>query len=504
MVNKCRGKHGAPTGGALARALYVFLGVLVAVLLSWLVSLAPWPSDAQGLRQVVAIALQGATLMLWAACKPSWGSRGSAVGEAVLVVAVALGAAMVRNLVSTGERFFVDDPAGWLFSYVFMLLIDSTYFVLAASWLLGSSQRWTQRPFWWLLGELGFAVVVVLVTHTVFPLVPNFGTAALLSVLFELALVELVAAALLQRPLYEVIRRVRGDTASAPPMPTTLSPSRLARARAACIVLCAVAVAALIVMMTLSFVFSAGNPLSPILNNASLLERSVNAEKDVVAGNVDNAESAENAEAEHDSQAQRLEAAVAQSGSSYHTTGTIVAIDADRRAFLLDVDESTEDVAQGAHVMVDCTYAETSELELATLSVGAQVSIRSVQEHANDGTIPLQRLEVSAESVATEEVPLVRPASSIEIDQVFASFGCGYRVVGTVVSPIATDGSFDLRVDGGAPIAAGEIVHVSVAELRQTLGDAGALAEGVSGVTVGYSYWLEGEVLNAKVLVVGG
>lgn len=200
---------------------------------------------------------------------------------------------------------------------------------------------------------------------------------------------------------------------------------------------------------------------------------------------------------------------LAQNGSSHHTTGIVVALDPDGFSFMIEVEESTEDIVRGAHVMADCAHAETSPFAFSDLEVGMRVGIRSVQAHAADGTVPVQRFSaVVGEdgAVQTEDVPeavLARPALTAEVEKAFAASGCGFRIVGTLASSVDPEGgSFDLRVDGGAVVEAGKTVEVRVDELKTVIGDESMLVKGASGVTVGMSRYPEDGVLHAKALVV--
>lgn len=497
MVLKCEGERHLTIGIVLVRAGYAIAGALVAVLVSWIVSWAPWPAVYALLARGVGV---GAALMLWASFKPSRGSSVSTVCEALLVVAALVVAEMAGDLLTNAAPGSSLWDVDLIESTVLFLLISGVLSIALVSWLLGSSARWARRSLLWVLGELGFGVAAMLLWQALFPLFSGLGEAILSASVF-IAVAGLAGAAVIQRLVNEIVRRVRGGDGPAPEPPPRHRRAahaepigmKIERIRAKCVqpvlsagyrklriaVLVMLAVLAVAGMLALAFFLG---KQAGVLSERGLPEKQG---PSVPSTN-------------------EASALPAQDGYSYHTRGIVVALDPDANAFLLEVGDSTEDIAKGAHVMALCTYAETSPLEFAKLAVGTQVALRSVQAHAGDGSITVQRYEIGEERVEIDEVPLAKPASSAEIEQVFASCGCGFRVVGTVVSPVAADGSFDLRVDGGAPLAAGVTIRVAVDGLKQTVGNASALVEGASGITVGFSYWPDGSEVHAKALVIGG
>ena len=70
-------RTGAGTGEVLARLGYALVGALVAVLVSAMMSLVPWPADDTLFPVYVNASVMGATLMLWAS---RFGRRGSCRG----------------------------------------------------------------------------------------------------------------------------------------------------------------------------------------------------------------------------------------------------------------------------------------------------------------------------------------------------------------------------------------------------------------------------------------
>ena len=59
------GAHGRGDGEVLARLGYALVGALVAVLVSAMMSLVPWPADDTLFPVYVNASVMGATLMLW-------------------------------------------------------------------------------------------------------------------------------------------------------------------------------------------------------------------------------------------------------------------------------------------------------------------------------------------------------------------------------------------------------------------------------------------------------
>lgn len=153
----------ARTGSTLARVGYAAAGTLVAVLVSWLVSIVPWPADAQMPSLFVSDAAMGAVLMLWASFKPSRGSAGTVAGEALVILAVAMAVQMIDSHLQTpGMIGLYSSPALWMWDHVVFLLYSGLGFVLPAAWALGSNERWARRSPKRVVCEFGFAMAAVL------------------------------------------------------------------------------------------------------------------------------------------------------------------------------------------------------------------------------------------------------------------------------------------------------------------------------------------------------
>lgn len=216
-------RTGAGTGEVLARLGYALVGALVAVLVSAMMSLVPWPADDTLFPVYVNASVMGATLMLWASFKPSRGSAVSIACEAMVVVggmlAVRLG---FESLFSSGSGFF-HDPASWLMGALLFMLLGGYGFALPASWALGSSARWARRPLGWVVVELLVAVAAGLLASNVLASLPS---SAFVITSFLTVILSLPAAAVVQRLLCGLIMRVRGERAGAPVPPLRPAVSR--------------------------------------------------------------------------------------------------------------------------------------------------------------------------------------------------------------------------------------------------------------------------------------
>ena len=203
----------------LVRAGYALAGALAAAVASWALTFVPWPTGAALASYVAASVAMAATLMLWASFKPSRGSAGSAVLEALLVLAVVVVVQMAGDMLRSGSQLGLVEQ---FFGYALSLLIAGLGVVLPASWMLGSNARWARRSLRWVAGELVFAVfIAVLSASGVFsswyPGVP-LGTLALSGALGVLNVAAvLAAAASIQRLLYEAVCRARGPGRPEPP-----------------------------------------------------------------------------------------------------------------------------------------------------------------------------------------------------------------------------------------------------------------------------------------------
>ena len=98
-------RTGAGTGEVLARLGYALAGALVAVLVSAMMSLVPWPADDTLFPVYVNASVMGATLMLWASFKPSRGSAGAVAAEALTVFVTVLVVQMVGSCLQSPSLF---------------------------------------------------------------------------------------------------------------------------------------------------------------------------------------------------------------------------------------------------------------------------------------------------------------------------------------------------------------------------------------------------------------
>ncbi|WP_101722693.1 hypothetical protein [Eggerthella timonensis] len=184
----------------------------------------------------------------------------------------------------------------------------------------------------------------------------------------------------------------------------------------------------------------------------------------------------------------------AQSGHSYHTTGTIASVDADAQTLELAVTDSTEDLATGERVTVECATAEHFDVPFDELEVGTSVQIRSTEACA-DGVIVAQKVFGPLASSASDR------AVSDSLDDILLSYDCPYAITGTVTSAIG-EGGFSFRVDdGGGFVENGTELHVSEAFVERRLYGMKGLQWGMDGVVIGFSDLPAEGVLRAKVIV---
>lgn len=184
-----------------------------------------------------------------------------------------------------------------------------------------------------------------------------------------------------------------------------------------------------------------------------------------------------------------------QSGYSYRTTGTIASIDAEARTLELAVTDSTEYLAVGDRVTVECATAEHFDVPFDELAVGETVQIRSTEACA-DGVVVAQKVFV-------EISEYYRPEGGPErsLDDILASYDCPYAITGTVTSAVG-EGGFSFRVDdGGGFVENGTELHVSEAFVERRLYGMKGLQWGMDGVVIGFSDLPAEGVLRAKVIV---
>lgn len=141
-------RTGAGTGEVLARLGYALAGALVAVLVSAMMSLVPWPADDTLFPVYVNASVMGATLMLWASFKPSRGSAGAVAAEALTVFVTVLVVQMVGSCLQSPSLFgLYSNPLSWVWDHAIFMLYSGLALVLPISWALGSNERWARRSF---------------------------------------------------------------------------------------------------------------------------------------------------------------------------------------------------------------------------------------------------------------------------------------------------------------------------------------------------------------------
>ena len=184
-----------------------------------------------------------------------------------------------------------------------------------------------------------------------------------------------------------------------------------------------------------------------------------------------------------------------QSGHSYHTTGTIASIDEEAQTLELAVTDSTEYLAVGERVTVECAMAEHFDVPFDELAVGETVQIRSTEACA-DRVIVAQKVFVEISEYYRSEGGPER-----SLDDILASYDCPYAITGTVTSAVG-EGGFSFRVDdGGGFVENGTELHVSEAFVERRLYGMKGLQWGMDGVIIGFSDLPAEGVLRAKVIV---
>ena len=156
---------------------------------------------------------------------------------------------------------------------------------------------------------------------------------------------------------------------------------------------------------------------------------------------------------------------------------------------------SCERLAVGDQVVVGCASADHFDVPFEELAVGESVQIVSTQGPA-DGVIVAQDVYVEiSQYYRRDGVP------ERTLDDILASYGCAYRVTGTVTSAVE-EGGFSFRVDEGAGVVEdGTELRVSTEFVERRLYGMKGLQWGMDGVTIGFSDMPAGGALNAKVIV---
>ena len=611
MGTASEGSRRTPVGTVLVRAGYALAGALVAVLVAWVLTLAPWPPDAALASSVTTAVAMAATLMLWASFKPSHGSSVSTVLEALLVGAAPAIVLMAGDMVRAGSQLGLIEQ---FFGYALSLLITGFGVVLPVSWMLGSSMRWARRSLRWCAGELTFAALMAVLSaagafssrSSGLPLGALVFSGAL-GVLTIAAV--LAAAASIQWMLCEAIRRARGLEEAepdllrpggiervSPPRPAprhAAAPdgSPMTKARKRLRTVCIVVLVASVALSALSLVFFFGCRHYAIAQGLNLrnvvysvpsicvlltcfvvvpfvgVEAASGSGKDyrvtgyavlsalvlfavmfsatfrleppeeVVLGDgsikvttpvwldkprvayahpegplfmrmlpdpikdtttqkpLSPSDSAQDGAVENASSPNAPADSGSRSGYSYHNTGSIMSIDLDARTLVMAVSDSTENIAIGTQVSVECASAEHLDVPLEALAVGDSVQIRSTQAQS-DGVIVAQKV-FGMKALGPEREPTGEEA----LDEALQASGCTYTVSGTVTSAIGENG-FSFRIDdGGGTIENGTELRVSTVFVESRLYGMKGLQWGMDGVIVGFSDLPVEGVLRAKVIV---
>ncbi|MDU5257256.1 MAG: hypothetical protein E6204_10765, partial [Eggerthella sp.] len=235
-------RTGAGTGEVLARLGYALAGALVAVLVSAMMSLVPWPADDTLFPVYVNASVMGATLMLWASFKPSRGSAGAVAAEALTVFVTVLVVQMVGSCLQSPSLFgLYSNPLSWVWDHAIFMLYSGLALVLPISWALGSNERWARRSFKRVLGELAFVLAawalaasgVLDSAHSLIGFMVQ-GLVFVASVLATAAVFQRLACALVGR--YRAVEEQSAPRPRhAPPVSESRRPAPRANLRAACI-----------------------------------------------------------------------------------------------------------------------------------------------------------------------------------------------------------------------------------------------------------------------------
>ncbi len=556
----------------LARAGYALAGTLVAVLVAWLMSLVV-PSSHPGFLELFAFAAaMGATLMVWAAFKPSRGPSRAVAVEALVVfvtmMCVQMGSDFLRSPSMLG---YSPGPLLWVWNYTMFMLYSGLGLVLPAAWALGSNERWLRRSPKLVVGELAFVLVSwALAANGMLDFSSTLLGFAIQGLVFVAA--ALAAAAVFQRAVCEIVWRSRGERADEPATPRHApaacpDPAPRQPLRTACIIVlvasaglsalalafffvCAAyarahglevrnvvydvptfcVLATCFVAIPFSAIGAAAGPskdyrvagyavlcalvlLPTMLFSTARLDVPEETVQDdgtvkVVTPVWLDRDRVSYATPEGPLFMRMLPDAPAasvpedeeplpreQSGYSYHTTGTIASIDAAAQTLELAVTDSTEYLATGEHVTVECAAAEHFDVPFDELAVGETVQIRSTEACA-DGVIVAQKVFV-------EISDYYRPEGGPErsLDDILASYDCPYAITGTVISAVGENG-FEFRIDdGGGAIENGTELYVSTLFVERRLYGMKGLQWGMDGVIIGFSALPSEDVLRAKVIV---
>ncbi|WP_418252929.1 hypothetical protein [Gordonibacter urolithinfaciens] len=515
-------------------------------------------------------AAMSATLMLWAAFKPSRGSAGSVALEAALVtVAVIVGQLAGSVAVPWSSIGIAHDLWGWLWGSVALMLLDGTVLVVPVSWALGSSERWAGRSWEWFAVELVVAVAIGLL-YAFDLLFLLYGLIGLPAGSLLMAVAALVPAALVQRLVCALVERARTRRSHAPRHVTVapaVQPSPAGRrVRATCVV--SLVASVLVSVLALAFFFACRQhavaeglelrnvvylvPTACVLVTCLVVvpivavASSLGPSRDYrVAGcavacalalmpamlftsfRLELPEGSARSDGSIEvvtrpwfgvPTVQRAlpegpffmrivpdEPAPAPGASpagearlvgSCLTSGEIVSLDAEARSLVLAVTNSScERLAVGDQVVVGCASADHFDVPFEELAVGESVQIVSTQGPA-DGVIVAQDVYVEiSQYYRRDGVP------ERTLDDILASYGCAYRVTGTVTSAVE-EGGFSFRVDEGAGVVEdGTELRVSTEFVERRLYGMKGLQWGMDGVTIGFSDMPAGGALNAKVIV---
>ena len=569
-------RTGAGTGEVLARLGYALVGALVAVLVSAMMSLVPWPADDTLFPVYVNASVMGATLMLWASFKPSRGSAGAVAAEALTVFVTVLVVQMVGSCLQSPSLFgLYSNPLSWVWDHAIFMLYSGLALVLPISWALGSDERWARRSFKRVLGELAFVLAawalaasgVLDSAHSLIGFMVQ-GLVFVASALATAAVFQRLACALVGR--YRAVEEQSAPRPRhAPPVSEPRRPVPRANPRAACIAVLVGSVGVSVCALAFFFVCqkqaaAQGLELRNIVYDiptACVLVTCFVAIPFVLVGTLRGSgkdyrlagyaalcaiallptmlSSTFRLEPPEETylgggaievvtpewfDTPRVEYATSEgplfmrmlsnarlsstsdegqplppvrSGYSYHNTGNIVSIDHEALVLVLAITQSTEDIATGTQVSVDCASTEHFDVPFDELAVGDSVQIRSTEAHT-DGAIVAQKVFGPARDLVPEQQGRVEEET---LDDILASYDCGYTVSGTVTSAVEENG-FSFRVDdGGGFIENGTELRVSTAFVERRLYGMKGLQWWMDGVIVGFSDLPAEGVLRAKVIV---
>ena len=151
---------------------------------------------------------------------------------------------MVGSCLQSPSLFgLYSNPLSWVWDHAIFMLYSGLALVLPISWALGSNERWAQRSFRWVVGELAFVLAAwALAASGMLDLAYSLIGFMVQGLVFVAA--ALATAAVFQRLAYALVGRYRTAEAQpsprprhAPPVSEPPRPAPRANLRAACIAL---------------------------------------------------------------------------------------------------------------------------------------------------------------------------------------------------------------------------------------------------------------------------